>query len=127
MSLILLVDDLPELLDLYTDILEMLGHRVLAAYDGLEALKLAHERKPDLVVTDWRLPRMDGCELCLKLRADDELHDVPVLLQSADADPHAPGVNTFLPKPCDLARFEGAVQALLPRGGAEWHHCDMAP
>lgn len=118
MSLILLVDDLPDLVELYTDILETLGHEVISAQDGVEGLRLARQYQPDLVVTDWHVPRMDGCELTRKLREDPSLRDVPVLMQSADPDPHAPGVNVFLPKPCDLEPLEDAIDSLLMLGEA---------
>ncbi|PTL76702.1 response regulator [Vitiosangium sp. GDMCC 1.1324] len=117
MSTILLVDDEPELLDLYTEVLELMDHRVLRAHDGREALEIAHERRPDLVVTDWQMPRMSGVELCRSLEQDAELHDVPVIMHSAATDPHAPGVKAFLSKCAELAEFEEVInQALLESG-----------
>lgn len=117
MSTILLVDDEPELLDLYTEVLELMDHRVLRAHDGREALEIAHERRPDLVVTDWQMPRMSGVELCQRLVQDEALHDVPVIMHSAATDPHAPGVTAFLSKCAELAEFEETVnQALIDSG-----------
>jgi CheY-like chemotaxis protein len=117
MSTILLVDDEPELLDLYTEVLELMDHRVLRAHDGREALEIAHTRRPDLVVTDWQMPRMNGVELCQNLEQDEELHDVPIIMHSAATDPHAPGVKAFLSKCAELAEFEETVnQALVDSG-----------
>jgi CheY-like chemotaxis protein len=113
MCTILLVDDEPELLELYTEVLEQMDHRVITAHNGSEALELAHSRRPDLVVTDWQMPRMDGVELCERLVQDEELHDVPVIMHSAASDPHAPGVQAFLPKCCELERFETVVSRAL--------------
>lgn len=117
MSTILLVDDEKELLDLYTEVLELMDHRVLRAHDGHEALEIAHERRPDLVVTDWQMPRMSGLELCQRLAQDEELHDVPIIMHSASSDPHAPGVRAFLSKCSELQEFEEVVnQTLLDCG-----------
>lgn len=117
MSTILLVDDEPELLELYAEVLELMDHRVLRAHDGREALELAHARRPDLVVTDWQMPRMSGVELCQSLEQDEVLHDVPVIMHSAATDPHAPNVKAFLSKCAELAEFEETVnQALVDSG-----------
>ena len=118
MSTILLVDDETELLDLYTEVLELMDHRVLRAHDGREALELAHERRPDLVVTDWQMPRMSGVELCQRLVQDAELHDVPIIMHSAATDPHAPGVTAFLSKCSELSEFEEVVHRTLVGSGA---------
>ncbi|QRN98049.1 response regulator [Archangium violaceum] len=118
MSTILLVDDEPELLDLYTEVLELMDHRVLRAHDGREALEIAHERRPDLVVTDWQMPRMSGVELCRRLVQDAELHDVPIIMHSSATDPHAPGVRAFLSKCSELTEFEEVVNRTLTDSGA---------
>jgi CheY-like chemotaxis protein len=117
MSTILLVDDEPELLDLYTELLELMDHRVLRAHDGREALEIAQTRRPDLVVTDWQMPRMSGFELCQRLAQDEELHDVPVIMHSASSDPHAPGVRAFLSKCSELHEFEEVVNQTLTDSG----------
>lgn len=117
MSTILLVDDEPELLDLYTEVLELMDHRVLRAHDGREALEIAHERRPDLVVTDWQMPRMSGLELCQRLVQDEELCDVPIIMHSAATDPHAPGVKAFLSKCSELSEFEEVVNQTLIASG----------
>jgi CheY-like chemotaxis protein len=113
MSTILLVDDEAEFLDLYTEVLELMEHRVLRAHDGREALELAHARRPDLVVTDWQMPRMSGVELCQQLLEDEELHGIPILMHSTERDPHAPGVTAFVSKCSELSRFEELVHQML--------------
>lgn len=118
MSTILLVDDEPDLLDLYAEVLELMDHRVLRAHDGREALDIAHERHPDLVVTDWQMPRMSGLELCQRLVQDEELHDIPIIMHSSSKDPHAPGVRAFLSKCSELAEFEEVVNRTLTDSGA---------
>jgi CheY-like chemotaxis protein len=119
MSTILLVDDEAEFLDLYTEVLELMDHRVLRAHDGREALSIAQQRHPDLVVTDWQMPRMSGVELCQQLVQDEELRDIPIIMHSTATDPHAPGVTAFLSKCAELARFEEVVNQALIDSGAE--------
>lgn len=112
MSTILLVDDEPEMLDLFTEVLELMDHRVLGAHDGCEALSLARQAAPDLVVTDWNMPRMTGLELCHELHSDEHLRDIPIILHSSAGNPHAPGVQ-FVPKSCALEEFEQLVSRVL--------------
>ena len=112
MSTILLVDDEQEMLDLFTEVLELMNHRVVGARDGREALSLARQVVPDLVVTDWNMPRMSGLELCHELHEDERLRDIPIILHSSAGDPHAPGVQ-FVPKSCALDEFERLVSRLL--------------
>lgn len=119
MSTILLVDDEPEFLDLYSEVLELMDHCVLKAHDGREALDIAHVWRPDLVVTDWQMPRMNGLELCQRLVQDVHLKDVPVLMHSTSRDPHAPGVRAFVSKCAALSEFEQTVNQILLDSAAE--------
>jgi CheY-like chemotaxis protein len=112
MSTILLVDDEQDMLDLFTEVLEQMDHRVLGARDGREALSIAREASPDLVVTDWNMPRMTGLELSHELHADEQLRDIPIILHSSAGNPHAPGVQ-FVPKSGALEEFEALVNRLL--------------
>lgn len=113
MSTILLVDDDLELLELYTDVLEVMGHQVVQAHDGLEALELARRQRPSLIVTDWMMPRMDGVELCRNVLEDAELHDIPIIMHSTRRVPWVPGVRNVLSKVCSLEEFEEAVSEVL--------------
>lgn len=110
---ILLVDDEPEMLELFTEILELMDHHVVGAHDGQEALAIAREQPPDLVVTDWMMPRMSGLELCHRLHRDEELRDVPVIMHSSSGDPHDPELHAFVPKDCPLEEFETVVARIL--------------
>jgi CheY-like chemotaxis protein len=109
MSTILLVDDETEILELYSELLELMGHSVLQAHDGEQALEMARQRCPDLVVTDWMMPRMNGVELCGALARAEGLQDLPIIMHSSSGDPHAPGVLAFLPKSGELEQFEAVV------------------
>jgi CheY-like chemotaxis protein len=112
-STILLVDDDLELLELYTDVLEIMGHQVLHAHDGLEALDVAHRQQPSLIVTDWMMPRMDGVELCQSVLEDPALHAIPLILHSTMRAPRLPGIRHVLSKSCSLEEFEEAVTEAL--------------
>ncbi|ADO72050.1 response regulator [Stigmatella aurantiaca] len=112
MSTILLVDDEQDLLDLFTEVLEQMDHRVLIAHDGQEALSIAQQKAPDLVVTDWMMPRMDGLELCHQLHGDAHLKGLPIILHSSSGNPHAPGTQ-FVSKSCSLEEFGSLVNRVL--------------
>jgi CheY-like chemotaxis protein len=114
MSLVLVADDEPAVLDALSQVVEDLGHQVVRAHDGKEALQLARARKPNLVVTDHMMPRLSGLDLVRQLREDDGLRDVPVLLLSAALPPGSSSeARAFLPKPFELSEFEQLVSGLL--------------
>lgn len=116
MSLILLVEDSQDLLELYAEIFEELGHRVVAAGDGIEGLALARQWHPDLVVTDWQLPRLDGAQMSRRMKESEDLRSIPILLQSSSPDPHCPWVSKFLSKEASLEALEEGVTRLLTMG-----------
>jgi CheY-like chemotaxis protein len=105
MPLILVVDDEPDLLGLLVDQVSSLGYDVVAARDGTEALRLAADRPPDLVLTDVIMPFMDGLEMLERLRARPETRDLPVIALTALTDGRtrsrltALNVKSFLAKP----------------------------
>lgn len=119
MSTILLVDDEPDLLELYTDVMEVMGYEVVQAHDGLEALEKAHQQRPDLVVTDWMMPRLDGVELCKRLLREPGLEGVPIILHSTRRAPRLPGVRMILSKSSPLEEFEDAVAQVIDESNPE--------
>jgi two-component system sensor histidine kinase/response regulator len=116
MSLVIVVDDDRDMRCLYTDILEGLGLDVVCARDGVEALRLAVELKPELVFTDWHMPRMDGIELCEALRSQAQLSHTRLILHSSDVITEPWHADVCLRKACSLERIELAVNALLAGG-----------
>jgi len=82
-KLILVVDDEFDVLSAYTMLFEYRGYRVRTAGNGAEALELAARERPDVVVSDYMMPVMDGAELCLQWRADPALRAIPFILASA--------------------------------------------
>lgn len=115
MKTILIVEDEVDIAVVLRDLLELYGYRVEVAHDGQEGLAKAQASKPDLVVTDMMLPRLDGAELIERLRERPETRDVPILAISAAIETtHRP----FLSKPFELKDFLDMVRGLL-EGTAE--------
>lgn len=82
---ILVVDDEPDMLDLATVRLKKLGYEVIEAVDAEEALSILQKDIPDLILLDLLLPKIQGDELCKKLKADDKFKHIPVILFTASA------------------------------------------
>src|ERR1044071_5032185 len=84
--LILVVDDVPDNIDILQMRLESQGYDVIAAADGEQALAVVHERLPDLVLLDIMMPKLDGIAAMKQLKADPSLPFIPVILVTARAD-----------------------------------------
>ncbi|MEA5487819.1 MULTISPECIES: response regulator [Pseudanabaena] len=80
---ILLVDDLPENLQLLSDLLLTLGYTVRSVTSGRMALKTAKVKRPDLILLDIKMPEMDGYQVCQALKEDEDLRDIPVIFISS--------------------------------------------
>lgn len=118
---ILVVDDDPVILRLLQVNFEMEGHAVLTAADGAEGLARIREARPDVVVADIMMPNVDGLELLARVRADDTLADLPVVLLSAKAQTYevdqglAAGADDYVTKPFDPLELVERVQAAVAR------------
>lgn len=111
---VLIVDDEQPILDLLQSVLEDAGYTVLTACDGGAALRLAHRRKPDLVLTDVMMPHVDGVALCAHLHGDPDTSQIPVIGMSAAPRIGAEADFTeMLAKPFDLAEVLRHVDATL--------------
>jgi len=86
MARILVVDDEPSIVKLVSTTLRTRGHTVYEAFDGVEALEKAFEWKPDLILLDIMMPRLDGRETRKRLKADPRTANTPVLHLSAVGD-----------------------------------------
>jgi CheY-like chemotaxis protein len=109
---VLVVDDDPVVVALLAEALAARGYRVLAAL-GAQALRLAREARPAVVLLDLQMPQMDGAEVCRRLRAEPATAAIPIILISADERPGtatgALAVDDRLPKPFDLNDLLAAV------------------
>jgi CheY-like chemotaxis protein len=83
MAVVLVVDDEVGIANLLADVLSDEGHRVIVAANGHEALKRAEEERPELVITDFMMPVMDGAQLIKAVAEHPDLKDVPVFLMSS--------------------------------------------
>lgn len=87
MAKILIAEDERDIRDLIEFTLKYAGHEVVKARNGAEAVELAPQVKPDLIVLDVRMPRMTGYEACRLLKADNALKDTPIVFLSAKGQP----------------------------------------
>lgn len=100
---ILVVDDEQYIVDILSAILQLDGYGVLKARNGDEALLLARERLPSLILTDYMMPGLDGIQLVRQLGASAATASIPVILMSCvTRDMSDSGAVHFLPKPFDL-------------------------
>jgi two-component system cell cycle response regulator DivK len=126
-ELVLIVEDNEQNRRLARDLLGVHGYRTIEAESGEDAVALAHERAPDLVVMDIHLPGMSGIETLAELRAAPQTHAVPVIAFTASvmaqdrSEILAAGFDAFVSKPINIEAFVGTVAAALANrrpGGA---------
>jgi two-component system cell cycle response regulator DivK len=119
MSKILYIEDHPAQRDIMAQMLELSGYEVAVASDGIDGLEQVRSWKPDLVLMDLRMPRMDGFEAIRELRKDPTTADIPVIAISAWASAKhkeralEAGANEHFTKPVDLTRLLDTINRLL--------------
>jgi CheY-like chemotaxis protein len=119
---ILLVEDNEMNRDMLSRRLQRRGHEVLIAVDGAEALRVAGEEQPELVLMDLSLPVMDGWEATGRMKADPQTASIPIIALTAHAmgadreSALAAGCDDFDTKPIDMERLTGKIAALVPDG-----------
>ena len=122
MSTILIVEDNEKNMKLVRDILRHKGHETLEAMTGSEGVRLAKERRPDLVLMDIQLPDIDGITALQRIRDDSTLDAIPVLAVSASVMPDEQqkivnsGFDAYVTKPINLKQFQETVQRFLAHG-----------
>jgi DNA-binding response OmpR family regulator len=118
---ILVADDEEDVRELITYRLTRSGYQVIGAGDGQAALELAAERTPDLMVLDVMMPKLDGYELTRRVRAEEALRSIPVILltarsQESDVDRgFEVGADDYLKKPFNPDELVARVRAVLGR------------
>jgi len=118
---VLVVDDEPQIVRLMRSYLEEAGYRVITAYDGQEALYAARREKPDLVLLDILMPKMDGMEFTRRVRRE---QDVPVIMLTARTEETDRivglelGADDYVTKPFSPREVVARVRAVLRRAGS---------
>ncbi|NLF79320.1 MAG: response regulator transcription factor [Chloroflexi bacterium] len=117
-ELILLVDDEPNIIELASMYLRQDGFRVISAGDGLTALERAAQDRPALMVLDLMLPRLDGWEVCKRIRAESDLPILMLTARDEDIDKIVGlelGADDYLTKPFNPRELIARIKAILRR------------
>ena len=119
MSLILIVEDNDKNLKLVRDVLQVKGYATVDAGTGEDGIRLAREKKPDLILMDIQLPGMNGIEALGVLRSDPETAGIPVVAVTASVMPQdrnkitEAGFDAYVGKPINLKEFLDTVRRVL--------------
>jgi phosphate regulon transcriptional regulator PhoB len=121
MTKILIVDDEQDIADLVSYNLEKEGYATIKAYDGGDVLKTIKTQKPDLVILDLMLPRMNGLDICRAIRANQEVAHLPIIMLTAKADEVDKiigleiGADDYMTKPFGVKELIARVRTILRR------------
>jgi CheY-like chemotaxis protein len=116
---IVVIDDEPRIRELLVELLTPEGYNILTATDGKDAMDLILKSKPDLILTDIRMPRLDGITFCKALRLDREARTIPIIVLTALnsrgqlEEAMAAGADDFVGKPFDAVELKIRVRAML--------------
>ncbi|MCY7406642.1 MAG: response regulator [Alkalinema sp. CAN_BIN05] len=119
MSTVLVVEDSVSQREMITDLLKGSGLSVSIATDGVEALEHIEGHRPDLVVLDIVMPRMNGYEVCRRIKADPKTQNVPVVMCSSKGEEFdrywgmKQGADAYIAKPFQPTELVGTVKQLL--------------
>ena len=121
---ILVADDESHILHVVSLKLRNAGYRVFTAHDGQEALDAAQQERPDLLITDYHMPQLSGLELCRRLKQDQKLPQIPVIMLTARGyhlepqDTEQSGILKMLSKPFSPRQLLVMVNEVLEGAGA---------
>ena len=117
---ILLVEDEKNISMLVEARLQHAGYEVLIATNGQEALETAQRERPDLIILDLMLPKLNGYEVCTMLKQDTRYQKIPIIMFTAKAQEKDEklglecGADAYIRKPFDAKELLGKIRALLP-------------
>ena len=121
---ILVADDESHILHVVSLKLRNAGFRVVTARDGQEALELAQQERPDLLITDYHMPQLSGLELCQKLKQDSSTSSIPAIMLTArgyhlePSDTERSGILRMLSKPFSPRHLLVTVNEVLQQTAA---------
>ena len=121
---ILVVEDEPNQVELIEFNLNSQGYEVVVARDGEEALNLAEEENPDLILLDWMLPKVSGIEVCRQLRRSKMTREIPIVILTARSEESDKirgldiGADDYITKPYSIKELLARVRAAMRRPSA---------
>ena len=121
---ILVVEDEPNQVELIEFNLNSQGYEVVVARDGEEALNLAEEENPDLILLDWMLPKVSGIEVCRQLRRSKMTREIPIIILTARSEESDKirgldiGADDYITKPYSIKELLARVRAAMRRPSA---------
>jgi CheY-like chemotaxis protein len=121
---ILVADDESHILHVVSLKLRNAGYRVLTARDGQEALEMAQQERPDLLITDYHMPQLNGLELCRRLKQDPKTTGIPAIMLTArgyelePSDTEQSGILRMLSKPFSPRHLLSTVEEVLGQPAA---------
>jgi CheY-like chemotaxis protein len=121
---ILVADDESHILHVVSLKLRNAGYRVVTARDGQEALEMAQQERPDLLITDYHMPQLNGLELCRRLKQDPNTTGIPAIMLTArgyelePSDTEQSGILRMLSKPFSPRHLLSTVEEVLAQAAA---------
>src|SRR3989338_8420509 len=118
---VLVVDDEEHIIEVLEGFFELSGYQPLVARDGEEALKVAREEKPDLILLDVMLAKLNGYQVCRALKNDESVKDIPVIMLTAkiqESEKHWArecGCDGYIAKPFELEDLRKVIEAQLEK------------
>lgn len=116
---VMIVEDNELNMKLFNDLLEANGYETIKTRNGLEALDLAREHRPDLILMDIQLPEVSGLEITKWIKEDDELHAIPVIAVTAFAMKgdeeriRQGGCEAYISKPISVSKFVETIKSYI--------------
>ena len=122
---VLIVEDNEKNRKLLRDLLRVHGYQYLEAVDGLSGVEMARECKPDLILMDIQLPKLDGYSATRQLKADEDTREIPIVavtsfaMKGEEERAREAGCDAYLSKPINIHLLMDTVRGFLPEGGSD--------